>query len=244
MPTFKLMRIGPPSLSAAALASAVIASGLAGCATERLGATAPAGVNLTGEWNFNPNLSDDPGNPGDPDRTPQRSPGGHRGHGGGRGGGAMPPLGSPGSGIYDFRPAALTASEIDTSTAPPAPAAPAGRPRGASSAHVPVHLSITQQAATILIKTNMSDGTQTSDEYTAGTSATIPFGHEGTAERAVGWRGPVFVVSLTPKKGGWREDDFALDDDGRLIMTTAMKNGRTGSTEIKRVYDRARGAEF
>ena len=30
---------------------------LADCATERLAPAAPQGVNLTGEWNFNPNLS-------------------------------------------------------------------------------------------------------------------------------------------------------------------------------------------
>ena len=69
------------------------AAWIAGCATERLGAVAPTGVNLTGEWKFNPNLSDDPDKLADPDKpAPQRSPGSHRGHGGGRGGGGgMPP---------------------------------------------------------------------------------------------------------------------------------------------------------
>jgi hypothetical protein len=52
----------------------------------------------------------------------------------------------------------------------------------------------------------------------------------------------VFVVTITAKKAGWREDDFALDEDGRLIMTTQTKGGRLGSLEIKRVYDRVRGS--
>ena len=38
----------------------LVAASICGCATERLGATPPTGVNLTGEWRFNPNLSDDP----------------------------------------------------------------------------------------------------------------------------------------------------------------------------------------
>jgi hypothetical protein len=106
----------------------------------------------------------------------------------------------------------------------------------------PVHVSISQKEGTLIIKTDMPDGTHTADEYTAGTSNTIPYGPGGTADRSVGWRGTVFVVTTTAKKAGWREDDFALDEDGRLIMTTQTKGGRLGSLEIKRVYDRVRGS--
>ena len=45
-----------------------------------------------------------------------------------------------------------------------------------------------------------------------------------------------------PKHGGWREDQFALDDEGHLIMTTQTRGGRQASVEMKRVYDRVRGA--
>jgi hypothetical protein len=107
----------------------------------------------------------------------------------------------------------------------------------------PVHVSISQKEGTLIIKTDMPDGTHTADEYTAGRSNTIPYGPGGTADRSVGWRGPVFVVTTIAKKGGWREDDFALDEDGRLIMTTQTKGGRLGSLEIKRVYDRVRAAQ-
>jgi hypothetical protein len=107
----------------------------------------------------------------------------------------------------------------------------------------PLTMSITQNKATVTVKTNMPDGTQTADEYTAGSKTTIPYGNDQTAERTAGWRGPVFVVTTAVKKGGTREDDFAIEeDDGRLIMTTQTKGGRLGKVEITRVYDRVRGA--
>ena len=288
----------------------LVAAWLAGCATERLDAVAPSGVNLTGEWKFNPNLSDDPDKLADPDKaTPQRTPGSHRGHGGGRGGGGgMGPMGSPGgtgpgltaapsgftaapsgltaapsgfaaapagftpavrglpsaasdfapeeSGVAtaaggSFVPVGLTASGIEQAAPlPPAASTPATgsapQGRGASINRVlkpPMHLSITQKEGTLTIKTDMPDGTHTADEYTAGTSNTIPYGPDSTADRSVGWRGPVFVITTKAKQGGWREDDFALDDDGRLILTTQTKGGRIGAVEITRVYDRMRGAQ-
>src|ERR1700760_3504640 len=97
-------------LFAVVLVGAAVAVAAAGCATERLDAAAPSGVNLTGEWKLNPNLSDDPDKLGpDPDKPQQRQPGSHRGHGGrGGGGGGMPPMGSPGStGGYNYLPVAL-----------------------------------------------------------------------------------------------------------------------------------------
>jgi hypothetical protein len=314
-----MMRSVPSSILCKALLSAVVAFWVAGCATERLDAAAPSGVNLTGEWRLNLNLSDDPDKLGpDPDKTPQRAPGTHRGHGGGGrgGGGGMPPIGSPdGSGNNEFGPTArgqgrtvdddgLAASGFEpagddgnfralTSDSDPtasefardaggasapaasgflrvalsapgieqsAPLPPVGTSpttgsatgagsktsRGASINRLlraPLTLSITQNQTTVTVKTNMPDGTQTADEYTAGTKTTIPYGNDQTAERTAGWRGPVFVVTTAVKKGGTREDDFAIDeDDGRLIMTTQTKGGRLGKVEITRVYDRVRGA--
>jgi hypothetical protein len=229
----------------------------AGCATEHLSAAAPTGVNLTGEWNFNPNLSDDPNKLGDSDKSTPRTPGSHRGHGGGRGGGGggggMPPIGSSGGG-YNYLPVALPGGPPDDTgatgdTSQPAPAAPPARGapgRGSGAGRflkAPAHLSITQQEGNITIRTNMPDGTRTVDEYRVGTTDTIPYGHNSSADRSVGWRGPVFVITTTVKQGDWREDDFALDEDGRLIMTTQTKAGHRGTLEIKRVYDRVRGAQ-
>ncbi|MEA3181244.1 MAG: hypothetical protein QOI59_4767 [Gammaproteobacteria bacterium] len=106
------MRSVPSSILCKAMVGALVAFGVAGCATDRLDAAAPSGVNLTGDWKLNLNLSDDPDKLGpDPDKsTPQRAPGTHRGHGGGGrgGGGGMPPVGSPpdGTGNYEFGPTA------------------------------------------------------------------------------------------------------------------------------------------
>ena len=284
------------------MAGAVVAFWVAGCATDRLDAAAPSGVNLTGDWKLNLNLSDDPDKLGpDPDATPQRAPGTHRGHGGGGrgGGGGMPPIGSPdgsGPGNYelgpttrnlgpaagggdfqsapsglvpagggfvaatggsspaagDFLPVALSAPGIEESAPLPpttgaAPATGSSKPsRGASINRLlraPLSMSITQNQGNVTVKTNMPDGTHTADEYAAGTKTTIPYGQDQTAERTAGWRGPVFVVTTAAKKFGSREDDFAIDEDGRLIMTTQTKGGRLGKVEIKRVYDRMRGAQ-
>jgi hypothetical protein len=258
------------------IVGAVVAFWVAGCATERLDGAAPSGVNLTGDWKLNLNLSDDPDKLGpDPDKTPERAPGTHRGHGGGGrgGGGGMPPIGSPdGPGNYEFKPTArdtepaaggsgaaagdfmrvaLSAPGIEESAPlPPSGTAPTtgsskSSSRGASINRLlraPLSMSITQNQGNVTVKTNMPDGTQTADEYAAGTKTTIPYGQDQTAERTAGWRGPVFVVTTAAKKGGSREDDFAIDDDGRLIMTTQTKGGRLGKVEIKRVYDRIRGS--
>ena len=67
----------------------------------------------------------------------------------------------------------------------------------------------------------MPDGTHTADEYTAGTKNTIPYGPDNTAERTCRLARAGVCRHDSAKKGGYREDDFALDeDDGRLIMTT------------------------
>jgi hypothetical protein len=260
------------------MVGAVVALWIAGCATDRLDAAAPSGVNLTGDWQLNLNLSDDPDKLGpDPDSTPQHTPGSHRGHGGGRGGGGgMPPIGSSpnGSGNYEFGPTArnlgrasvdgagdgeflpvaLSSPGIEESVPlPPSGTTPAsGTTTGSSKSgrgasinrllRAPLSMSIVQNQGNVTVKTNMPDGTQTRDEYTAGSKTTIPYGQDQTAERTAGWRGPVFVVTTAAKKGGTREDDFAIDEDGRLIMTTQTKGGRLGKIEIKRVYDRIRGA--
>src|SRR5690349_16841804 len=66
---------------------------IVGCATERLAASAPKGVDLTGEWQLNNNLSDDPTKAMDNDRG--QSPNGGMRRRGGRGGGGGP-FGMPG----------------------------------------------------------------------------------------------------------------------------------------------------
>jgi len=84
----------------------------------------------------------------------------------------------------------------------------------------------------------MPDGTQTTDEYTAGTSNTIPYG-TGTKLKARSkcWlrRTRVFVVTTAPRSrpGGKEILDLScsIDDDGRLIMNDAdeVRGGLEGS---------------
>ena len=224
---------------------ALVASWVAGCATDRLDAAPPSGVNLTGDWALNVNLSDDPDKMGpDPDTTkPAKNPGSHRGHGGGRGGGGggggMPPIGSP----PDGGPTA-SYEKAGYGFVPVADTPPAKPNRGASInryLRAPMSMSITQDKGSLTVTTNLPDGTKTSDVYTAGEKKSIPFGQDNTAERTAGWRGPVFVVTTSAKKFGNREDDFAIDtDDGRLIMTTMTSGGKLGKVAITRVYDRVK----
>jgi hypothetical protein len=254
------------------LTALIGASLVAGCASERLDKAAPPGVNLSGEWRFNVNLSDDADKLGEKDETPTKTPssGGHRGHGGGRGGGGgMPPVGTPpdgppnftgstdpmnftgstDNGGYEFQRVALALPGIEQSTQlpPSSGAAPgsASNTRGATISRflkAPVTMSIVQKDGVVSIHAVMSDGTTTSDDFPVGTQTGLPYGKDQTMDREVGWRGPAFVVSIQVKKGGFREDDFAVDDDGRLIMTTLTKGGRFGKVEIKRVYDRIKAA--
>jgi hypothetical protein len=232
-----------------AVGGALVAAWMAGCATDRLDAAPPGGVNLSGDWVLNVNLSDDPDKLGpDPDITAPKPSGGHRGHGGGRGGPGggggmgMPPIGGEPPTGDNYQGYGFVKVGLDQSgSTPPASGKPS---RGASInrfLRAPATLSITQDKGTLTVKTNMPDGTQTADVYTAGEKRTIPFGQDNTAERTSGWRGPVFVVTTSAKKFGNREDDFAIDaDDGRLIMTTLTSGGKLGKVAITRVYDRAK----
>jgi hypothetical protein len=143
-------------------------------------------------------------------------------------------------------PAGLAALGIEQTTPIPPTTPASGTAAGGKSSFSRVlqaadHLSIVQKGAVITIKATMPDGALLSDEFTAGTQTTVPYGPDNTAERGAGWRGPAFVVTTKPKKGNEREDDYALDDDGRLIMSTLAKSGHFGKVDIKRVYDRIKG---
>jgi hypothetical protein len=253
------------------LAGALLTALLSSCTTtERFDAAPPSGIDLTGEWNLNVNLSDDPDRLGDVDKTPPREPTSTtpRTHGGmGRGGGAggVPPVGSPpdggpNGGDSNFLPLSYTPDsngsaayllpvsygEPQIAQSNPVPSsAPVKttQSRGATINRLlqaPLHMSIVQKGGSLSIKSNMADGSTTSDEYKAGFQGTIPFGNDNTAARSAGWHGPVFIVTTKVNKGSFREDDFALDEDGRLIMATYTKGGKLGKVDIKRVYDRAK----
>lgn len=230
---------------------------LAGCATTsssgRLVASAPQGVDLSGEWRLNVNLSDDPGRidePKDemppPQQAPERNPGGF-----GRPGTTMPggpggidPLGNqtntaePAS---DLVPVLYQSSDLPASSSDSGPARATVKSAGREGTvshmlHAPELLQISQSGAKLTVR-SMADGD--TEEYTAGEERTIPFG-QTQADRSAGWRESAFVVITKAHKGPSKEDDFALDSEGHLIYATLITHVKKGPIDFKRVYDRVR----
>jgi len=256
MPERDLAKAAPPLLAAAACACAAL---LAGCATERLVAAAPQGVDLSGEWRLNTNLSDDPGRPElkelpDKGLPPSRNPGGFGKPGGARPGVPMGPGGlDPGGGSENLtstkRPVpGLTPVLYEQSTDLPGSASDSGPPsapgpksgRSGTPARLldaPELITISQSGAKVVVK-SMADGT--AEEYTAGEQRTIPFG-QTQADRSSGWRDAAFVVITKARKGPSKEDDFALDGEGHLIFATLVTHVKKGPIDFKRVYDRVPG---
>jgi hypothetical protein len=242
-----------------ATAACACAALLAGCATDRLVAAAPQGVDLSGQWRLNTNLSDDPGRLDELKDLPQkglppsRKPGGFGKPGGNRPGvptgpGGLDPGGGgesltdatrPTSALIPVRYAQSTDLPGSTSDSGPPPSGPkGGRPGGAARLlEAPELLTISQSGAKVVVK-SMSDGT--TEEYTAGEQRTIPFGPT-EADRSSGWRETAFVVITKARKGPSKEDDFALDADGHLIFATLVTHVKKGPIDFKRVYDRVPG---
>jgi hypothetical protein len=241
-------------------ASALVAATLTSCATDRLVTAAPQGVDLSGEWQLNENLSDDPQRIGEePKELPQKAPPPGRNPGGfGRPGTTMPGMPSgpggidPGGGgenltsaggapsglmpVLYTQDAALPGSASDSG---PAKAAGKAGTRDSAVSHMlnaPALLTISQSGSKLVVKST-SDGS--SDEYTAGEQRTIPFG-QTEADRSAGWRESAFVVITKAKKGPSKEDDFALDAEGHLIFATLVTHVKKGPIDFKRVYDRVR----
>jgi hypothetical protein len=271
---------------------------LAGCASDRLNPAPPQGVNLTGEWQLNPNLSDDPQKPppddgGSPSNMRHRSGRGHGGSGG------LPPFGLPGGaggrtggtepdGTQDLTSnsnSRMDAAQVrdvavdapaptyvrtlwqfpgggagtgGSAAGSPAPGSPApgsdglggsGRRTSARSRSrfghwldAPERMTIEQSAGRLTIQSKSLAGELKTDEFVLGHTSDVPLG-QSTAERDVGWRGSIFVIDTKVKDGPTKEDDYALDDDGRLIVSTLMTGGHMPKVDIKRVYDRVKGAQ-
>ena len=254
----------------ASAASALLATMLTSCASSdgRLAAAVPSGVDLSGEWRLNENLSDDPQHIDEPKDLPPQAPAPNRSPGGfgrpGTNGPGMPsgpgsidpgangPGGGPG-GEDISRATAPTAgfvpvryeqgNPLPSSSSDSGPAKPAGAAGGRGSAvghmlDAPQRLTITQTGGKLVVKSD-SDGT--SEEFTAGEQRTIPFGPT-EADRSSGWREAAFVVITKAKKGPSKEDDFALDSDGHLIFATLVTHVKKGPIDFKRVYDRVRAS--
>ena len=253
----------------ASAASALVAAMLTSCASSdgRLVTATPAGVDLSGEWRLNENLSDDAQHIDEPKDLPPQAPGKSRNPGGfgrpGGGGPGMPtgpggidpggidpggngPQGEnltrsavPASGFVPVRYGQSNPLPSSSSDSGPAkPAAPAGG-RESAVAHMldAPQRLLITQSGGKLIVKSETDGS--TEEYTAGEQRTIAFGPT-EADRSSGWRDSAFVVISKAKKGPSKEDDFALDSDGHLIFATLVTHVKKGPIDFKRVYDRVR----
>lgn len=244
-------------------ASALLAAMLTSCASSSgaLVTHVPVGVNLSGEWRLNENLSDDPQHIDEPKDLPPQAPPPSRNPGGfGRPGSSGPGMPSGPGGIDPGEPGNGPGESISRNTPPsglmpvrygqdsqlPAsssdsgpPAKPAAGKRDSAVSHMldaPQYLTITQTGDKIVVKSN-SDGA--TEEFTAGEQRVIPFGTT-EADRSSGWRDAAFVVITKAKKGPSKEDDFALDDEGHLIFATLVTHVKKGPIDFKRVYDRVK----
>jgi hypothetical protein len=231
---------------------------LAGCVTTSSGAlvaSAPKGVDLSGEWRLNQDLSDDPQRPAEePKGRPQKEEALERNPGGfGRPGSSVPGMGGPGGidprggGAKATGPATGLVPVLYQTTDLPASASDRAPPNAAGKAagregtvshmlDAPALLQISQSGSKLIVK-SVSDGS--ADEYTAGEQRNIPFG-QTQADRSAGWRDAAFVVITKAHKGPSKEDDFALDSEGHLIFATLVTHVRKGPIDFKRVYDRVR----
>jgi hypothetical protein len=265
MPSTAARRTGTARLLLVTAASACVAAMLTSCASEKPAAATPAGVDLSGEWRLNENLSDDPQRVDEPKDLPQKTPAPGRSPGGfGKPGTTMPGVptgpgsidpgangpGDPGPGdnltqnaapaggfvpVLYTQDATLPSSSSDSGSAKPS--AKSGRDSVVSRMlNAPARLSITQSGGKIVVKAT-NEGT--SEEYTAGEQRTIPF-EQTEADRTSGWRETIFFVITKAKKGPSKEDDFALDDEGHLIFATLVTHVKKGPIDFKRVYDRVK----
>jgi len=260
MPSTAVRRSRKAHLFLVTAASACVAAMLTSCATDRLATATPQGVDLSGEWRLNENLSDDAQRIDEPKDLPQKTPAPGRSPGGfGRPGtntpgmpqgpgGIDPGGGGPGENLTQtggtatgLLPVLYTQdTSLPSSSSDSGPAKPAAKTaRDSTVTHMldaPARLSISQSGGKLLVKAT-AEGT--SEEYTAGEQRTIPFG-QTEADRSSGWRENAFVVVTKAKKGPSKEDDYALDSEGHLIFATLVTHVKKGPIDFKRVYDRVR----
>ena len=227
-----------------------------------------------GEWQLNPNLSDDPQKPV-PDDNAGPSNMRHRGGRSRGGGGGLPPFGNPGGAGGRGRNVPSDGNDLTYNSdvgarAPPtcepygksptARPAPAPGWRGGSARRrwqprpprrqpinhwldAPDRMTIQQTGGKLTIQSKSPNGDLKTDEFVSGHASDISVGGQNTADRDVGWRGKVFVVDTKVKSGPTVEQEYAIDDDGRLIVSTLMNGSGTRKVDVKRVYDRVSTAQ-
>jgi hypothetical protein len=189
---------------------------LGGCSS--LATHPPRATDLSGDWQLNPSLSDDPQALMRAHRQEQaRGHGGGHHHGGmpGMGGMGMPHLDGPGSrqGGYGGM----------------------GPHRGSNNEFLARadKLSIRQDSSELHL---VADGVPTDFAYGDKVMASV---QSGAAERTAGWKGKDFVVRYDVKDGPKASRSYELSADGkRLTMTTEVSGARYPDIKFRSVYER------
>jgi hypothetical protein len=199
----------------------LVGSLLAGCST--MGSHPPKHLDLSGQWQLDESLSDDPAAVMREHRSGHG--GGMRHHGGDMGGmggpGAMGGAGHHGGGGWS--------GGGDSSGR--------GRSPGNGFLVQPENLSI--QQGTSMLKL-IADSVPTDFEYGEKVMASV---QGGAAERTSGWKGQDFIVKYKVTDGGpTATRSYELGDAGRqLIVNTEISGGRGGTRKLRAVYEREPG---
>lgn len=201
--------------------SALLFLVLAGCSS--LATHPPRATDLSGVWQLNESLSDDPQALMRAHRQELgHGPGGHH-HGGmpglgGMGGMGMPSGGS-GSGGYGGGHGG----------------GGMGPRRGSKNEFLSRAdmLSIEQDASELHL---VADGVPTDFSYGDTVMASV---QNGAAERTSGWKGRDFVVKYDVKGGPKASRSYELSPDGqKLTVTTAVTGGSNPDIKFRSVYER------
>jgi len=186
---------------------------LAGCGS--LSAHAPRGADLSGEWQLDEKLSDDPRarTPGAPREHRATAPGdpGAMGNPGG-----MHPHGARGGGHHG--------------------GGMWGADRRARNAWLesPANVTVDQKPKEFDL---VADGVST--QYSYGEKALVSV-RDGTAERIAGWDGHAFEVRFNMVDGPKATRRYELENSGQqLVVTTQVEGGREKTIKFRAVYERA-----
>ena len=218
--------------------SLLLLAALAGCAS--LSNRPPKATDLSGDWQLNESLSDDP-------QALMRA---HRQQmGGGYGHGTHHHGGMPGMGMPNFAPLDLNGPGDSPGSAGSTGSTGGsggygghhgggggfGGHRGANNEFLarPDKLSIKQDAQELHL---VADGVPTDFTYGDKVMASV---HNGAAERTSGWKGKDFVVKLDVTDGPKVTRSYELSDDAKkLTLTTEVSGGGAPDIKFHSVYDR------
>lgn len=198
-----------------------------GCAGRSLKELPPKSVNLSGEWQLNTALSDDVQKAL---QTPLRIMNERMERN--RGPQNAGPMRRPTEGMTRNKSSDDQQSEDERDPGGMRKIRKQRDERFSSMIEAPARMSISLQGTRFTIKHD-----ETSDSYTAGSKSVVSFGRD-VADRIAGWSGNQFVVSTRGVEGGAKEERYALQPDGRLLLVTKLSGEFLPDVEVKRIYDR------